>query len=155
MDKANIIVIALLVLIFLGFMHSRTTTPTTSTTKTVVVREPPHYNRRYGYVPPPPQNIDYIKNYEQTSDMINQYNKGKHMNDSLDDMYNEIQTPILLAVLYFLFQLPFFKRFLFTYISFLFSNDGNYNINGYLFTSVLFGLLFHLLMKTTSYFGTF
>jgi hypothetical protein len=107
------------------------------------------------YVPPPPQNIDYIKNYEQTSDMINQYNKGKHMNDSLDDMYNEIQTPILLAVLYFLFQLPFFKRFLFTYISFLFSNDGNYNINGYLFTSVLFGLLFHLLMKTTSYFGTF
>ena len=107
------------------------------------------------YVPPPPQNIDYIKNYEQTSDMINQYNKGKHMNDSLDDMYNEIQTPILLAVLYFLFQLPFFKRFLFTYISFLFYNDGNYNINGYLFTSVLFGLLFHLLMKTTSYFGTF
>ena len=107
------------------------------------------------YVPPPPQNMDYIKNYEQTSDMVNQYNKGKHINDSLDDMYNEIQTPILLAVLYFLFQLPFFKRFLYTYISFLFSNDGNYNINGYLFTSILFGLLFHLLMKTTSYFGTF
>ena len=61
------------------------------------------------YIPPPPQNMDYIKNYEQTSDMINQYNKGKQMNDSLDDMYNEIQTPILLSVLYFLFQLPFFK----------------------------------------------
>jgi hypothetical protein len=107
------------------------------------------------YIPPPPQNMDYIKNYEQTSDMINQYNKGKQMNDSLDDMYNEIQTPILLSVLYFLFQLPFFKRFFYTYIPFLFSNDGNYNINGYLFISVLFGLLFHLLMKTTSYFGTF
>ena len=105
--------------------------------------------------PPPPQNIDYIKNYEQTNDMINNYNRGKQMNDSLDDMYNEIQTPVLLAVLYFLFQLPFFKRFLFTYIPFLFSNDGNYNINGYLFTSVLFGVLFHFLMKTTSYFGTF
>lgn len=107
------------------------------------------------YVPPTPQNMDYIKNYEQTSDMVNQYNNRKHMNDSLDDMYNEIQTPVLLSVLYFLFQLPFFKRFLYTYIPFLFSNDGNYNINGYLFTSVLFGLLFHLLMKTTSYFGTF
>ena len=108
------------------------------------------------YVPPPPaQNMDYIKNYEQTSDMINQYNKGKYMNDSLDDMYNEIQTPVLLSVLYFLFQLPFFKHFFYKYIPFLFSNDGNYNINGYLFTSVLFGLLFHLLMKTTSYFGTF
>jgi hypothetical protein len=108
------------------------------------------------YVPPPPtQNIDYIKNYEQASDMINNYNRGKYMNDSLDDMYNEIQAPVLIAVLYFLFQLPFFKRFLYAYIPFLFSNDGNYNINGYLFTSVLFGLLFHLLMKTTSYFGTF
>jgi hypothetical protein len=104
---------------------------------------------------PPPQMQDYIKNHEQTSDMINNYNKSKQMNSSLDDMYNEIQTPLLLAVLYFLFQLPFFKRFLYTYIPFLFSNDGNYNINGLLLTSILFGMLFHLLMKTTSYFGTF
>ena len=108
------------------------------------------------YVPPPPSHHeDYIKNYEQSSDMVNNYNRGKQINDSLDDMYNEIQTPILLAVLYFLFQLPFFKRFFYTYVPFLFSYDGNYNINGYLFTSILFGLLFHLLMKTTSYFGTF
>ena len=58
------------------------------------------------YVPPaPPQNTDYIKNYEQTSDMINNYNRGKQINNSLDEMYNEIQTPLLLAVLYFLFQL--------------------------------------------------
>lgn len=105
------------------------------------------------YVPPPPQ--DYIKNYEQTSDMISNYNKAKQINNSLDDMYNEIQTPLLLAVLYFLFQLPFFKKFLYKYIPFLFSNDGNYNINGFLFTSILFGILFHFLMKATSYFGTF
>jgi len=105
--------------------------------------------------PPPPQNQDYIRNYEQTNDMINRYNREKQTSDSLDDMYNEIQTPVLLAVLYFLFQLPFVKRFLYTYIPFLFSNDGNYNINGYLFTSILFGILFHSLMKTTSYFGTF
>ena len=108
------------------------------------------------YVPPPPSHHeDYIKNYEQSSDMVNNYNRGKQINDSLDDMYNEIQTPLLLAVLYFLFQLPFFRKFLLSYFPILFSNDGNYNINGYLFTSILFGLLFHLLMKTTSYFGTF
>jgi hypothetical protein len=106
------------------------------------------------YVPSPPMQ-DYIKNHEQTSEMIHNYNKEKQMNNSLDDIYNEIQTPLLLAVLYFLFQLPFFKRFLYTYIPFLFSNDGNYNINGFLFTSILFGMLFHLLMKTTSYFGAF
>ena len=107
------------------------------------------------YVPPPPPERDYIRNYEQTSDMVDNYNRGKQMNDSLDDVYNEIQTPLLLAVLYFLFQLPFFRKFLYNYIPFLFSTDGNYNLNGYLFTSGLFGLLFYLLMKTTYYFGTF
>lgn len=108
------------------------------------------------YVPPPPQsNQDYIRGYEQTSDMINNYNKGKQMNNSLDDMYNEMQTPVLIAVLYFLFQLPFFKKFLYNYIPALFSNDGNYNINGFLFVSFLFGLLFHSLNKMTNYFGTF
>jgi hypothetical protein len=108
------------------------------------------------FVPPPPQNnIDYIRNYEQTSDMINDYNKNKQINNSLDDMYNEIQNPLLLAVLYFLFQLPFLKKFLYNYLPFLFSNDGNYNLNGFLFTSVMFGVVFHFLMKSTSYFGTF
>jgi hypothetical protein len=107
------------------------------------------------YVPPPPQNMDYIRNYEQTSDMINDYNKNIQKQNSLDDMYNEIQTPILLAVLYFLFQLPFFRKFLFSYFPVLFSNDGNLNINGFLFTSALFGLLFYLLNKVSTHFGAF
>jgi len=108
------------------------------------------------YVPPvSQQNTDYIKNYENSSDIVNNYNKNYQHANSLDEMYNEIQTPLLVSVLYFLFQLPFFKKILYTYIPFLFSNDGNYNINGFLFTSVLFGLLFHIIVKTTTYFGTF
>lgn len=107
------------------------------------------------YVPLAERQTDYIKDYEQSSDMIDNYNKNVNRNNSLDDMYNEIQTPLLLAVLYFLFQLPFFKRFLFGYFPVLFSNDGNYNINGFLFTSTLFGLLFYLLNKITNHFGAF
>lgn len=107
------------------------------------------------YVPPPPNNIDYIKNHEDTNDMIDDYNKKRKHSDSLDEMYNEIQTPLLLAVLYFLFQLPFFRKFLFRYLPVLFSNDGNLNINGFLFTSILFGLLFYLLNKITNHFGSF
>ena len=109
------------------------------------------------YVPPPPPNaVDYIRQHEQsTADAIDQYNAKKRASNSLDEMYNEIQTPLLLAVLYFLFQLPVFKKVLYTYVPFLFSNDGNYNIQGFVFVSVAFGALFHFLMKTTSYFGTF
>ena len=107
------------------------------------------------YVPQPQTPIDYIKNYEQTSDMIDEYNKNTRQQSSLDDMYNEIQTPLLLAVLYFLFQLPFFRKFLFSYFPVLFSNDGNFNINGFLFSSILFGLLFYTLNKVTNHFGAF
>jgi hypothetical protein len=107
------------------------------------------------YVPPPQDNTDYIKNYEQTSDMVHTHNKNADAQDSLDDMYNEIQTPLLLAVMYFLFQLPFFRKFLFGYFPVLFSNDGNMNINGFMFTSALFGLLFYLMNKITTHFGAF
>jgi hypothetical protein len=107
------------------------------------------------YVPQPQTSVDYIRNYEQSSDMIDDYNKNMRQQNSLDDMYNEIQTPLLLAVLYFLFQLPFFRKFLFSYFPILFSNDGNFNINGFLFSSVLFGLLFYTLNKVTNHFGAF
>lgn len=107
------------------------------------------------YIPQPQTSVDYIKNYEQTSDMIDEYNKGAQQQNSLDDMYNEIQTPLLLAVLYFLFQLPFFRKFLFSYFPILFSNDGNFNMNGFLFTSILFGILFYTLNKITNHFGAF
>ena len=107
------------------------------------------------YVPQPQNPVDYIKNYEESSDMIDEYNKNMSHQNSLDDMYNEIQTPLLLAVLYFLFQLPFFRKFLFSYFPILFSNDGNFNINGFIFSSVLFGLLYYTLNKVTNHFGAF
>lgn len=110
---------------------------------------------RPNYIPPPPQNMDYIQNYEQTPNMVNMYNKNIQNNNSLDEMYSEIQTPLLIAVLYFLFQLPFFKKFLYNYLPILFSSDGNLNINGFLFTSVLFGFIFYFFTKVTNYFNTF
>ncbi len=98
---------------------------------------------------------DYIQNYQETNDIINDYNNSIKNNNSLDDLYNEIQIPILLAVLYFLFQLPIFRKYLFTYFPILFSKDGNLNINGYLFMSALFGILFYLINKINTHFGKF
>lgn len=108
------------------------------------------------YVPPPPQQTrDYIQDYDETDEIINNYNKNANRSQNLDDMYNEIQMPLLLSVLYFLFQLPFFKRLLFKYFPILFSSDGNLNLNGYFFNSILFGLIFYLLNKINTHFATF
>ena len=108
------------------------------------------------YVPPIAQDhLDYIKNYEQSADIIRNYNNYTDKQNSIDNVYDEIQTPLLIAILYFLFQLPFFRKFLYSYFPVLFLNDGNLNINGFLFTSALFGMSFYVLMKVTTYFGTF
>lgn len=110
------------------------------------------------FIPPLPQSQsqnDYINNYQESNDIINEYNSNLERSSSLDDMYNEIQVPILLAVLYFLFQLPFFRKFLFSYFPVLFSKDGNLNINGYIFMSALFGILYYFLNKINMHFGKF
>ena len=104
---------------------------------------------------PSSQNIDYINNYENNANIINNYNRNLDNSNSLDDIYSEIQTPLLLAVLYFLFQLPFVKKNLFLYFPFLFSKDGNLNINGFIFNSVLFSLSFYLLNKANIQFSKF
>jgi hypothetical protein len=113
------------------------------------------------YIPPINNNNDFQKNRnyideeESLETMIHQYNKQSTRSDSLDDVYSEIQGPLLISVLYFLFQLPIFKKFLFQYFSVLFHKDGNYNINGYLFTSILFGILFYSVMKISNYLNNF
>jgi hypothetical protein len=98
---------------------------------------------------------DYINENDTPNDIINNYNSNKQHSESLDEMYNEIQTPLLLATLYFLFQLPFFRKYLFSYLPILFSMDGNLNINGYLFMSALFGGLYYFLNKVTTQFSAF
>lgn len=99
---------------------------------------------------PPPKNSDYIN---ETDDDINNYYKIENVNNSLDSIYDELQGPLLLAVMYFIFQLPIFKKTIFKYVSFLCNSDGNYNINGLLFTCFLFGLINYALSKSVKQFS--
>jgi len=96
---------------------------------------------------PEPQNVDYITNSETKEDLISQNIKKQSSLDSLDSFYNEFQLPLLISVLYFLFQLPIFRKTLKKALPVLFSNDSNPNLYGYLFNSILFAVIFYLLTK--------
>lgn len=89
---------------------------------------------------------DYIN--ENMLDNIEDYYNAETRQNSLDVLYDEIQAPLLLAVLYFLFQLPFFKKNVFKYLPILCNTDGNYNLNGLIFTCCLFGFIYYSLSKT-------
>ena len=101
---------------------------------------------------PPPQTRDYIND---SDDDINNYYKNERQQNSLDSIYDELQAPLLLAVLYFLFQLPFFKKNIFKYLPFFCHTDGNYNFNGLIFTCALFGFIYYSLSKTVKHFSKF
>jgi hypothetical protein len=118
-----------------------------------IIHQDPHVQPNY--IPPSNNNNDYIQNYETNEEILHNYNKSYNNNNKLDEMYNEIQIPLLLAILYFIFQLPIFRKTLFTYIPMIFLKDGNYNINGYLFTSCLFGLVFYILNKIIFHFSSY
>jgi len=101
------------------------------------------------------QTQDYIQHAEANDEILEKYNKQASNANSLDAMYDELQAPLLLAVLFFLFQLPFFKKYMFTYLPMFFLKDGNYNIYGFIFMSFFFGLVYYLLSKTMNNFNKF
>jgi hypothetical protein len=97
----------------------------------------------------PPSNVDYIKNEKNSTpeEIVEKYIKTEHIENSLDSIYDEMQAPLLLIVLYFIFQLPIFKKNLFYYIPFLFAKDGNINLNGLAFMSILYGFSYYFINK--------
>jgi len=89
------------------------------------------------FVPEHP-NDDYIAEAENMEDyMLNNIQK-RNKEDTIELLLEHMQIPILLGLLYFLFQLPIARTFIHKYIPTFFGKDGNQNLGGHLFFSVLF-----------------
>ena len=87
----------------------------------------------------------------QTPDeLVNQNNRIMNYKNNLEQFYSEIQLPLIVSLLYFIFQLPYFRQFVKKILPFLFGNDGNMNLYGFFFNSVLFGTLFFIINKLIS-----
>tara|TARA_Y100000389_G_scaffold89980_1_gene86513 strand:+ start:18581 stop:19201 length:621 start_codon:yes stop_codon:yes gene_type:complete len=90
----------------------------------------------------PPNNNDYIANYVTPNEIIEQNREKEHNNDKTEEFYETIQMPLLVGLLFFIFQLPFIRKNLFIYLPSLFNKDGNPNLSGYVFNSAIFALLY-------------
>lgn len=98
----------------------------------------------------PARQRDYIKESESSEEMIRQHEKAIRNDKQSEQLYDELQTPVLLAILYFLFQLPILRKILLQYLPILFSTDGNININGLGFMSIAYGGCYYFLNKVMS-----
>ena len=99
------------------------------------------------FIPNEKEQNDYITEHLSTEDIIKQ-NTEKNENDIfLDKLYSEISIPLLIAILYFIFKLPFIDNIYNKFFPFCFSKAGNMKISGYLLSSIIFSSVFYLLNK--------
>jgi len=99
------------------------------------------------YIPPPQVQENYIKNYETPQQVIEENNKKTSDANLYDALFYEMQLPIIIALLYFLFQLPAVKKHSKNMFPFLFKDDGNPNLYGFIFNSVMFASMVYVLLK--------
>lgn len=86
---------------------------------------------------------------------IKNYKRKKYRKRILEDLLEELQIPLFVALLFFLFQLPFvsstFHKFGFHYLPFLFETDGNINLYGMGVKAVLMGGIYYGFLKFTDF----
>ena len=105
------------------------------------------------YIPPPQIQEDYIQNNETPDYLIEENNRKTRNANFYDMLYNEGQLPLIIALVYFLFQLPAIKRYNKNLLPFMFKIDGNLNLYGYVFNSVLFASMIYVLLKVITKFA--
>lgn len=98
------------------------------------------------YLPPPMQR-DYINEHQTMSHIMAQAGKNQNRADTLEVLYQEFQGPILIGILYFIFQMPAFRAQVLHFVPSFFGEDGNYNLTGLVSSSVLFSLAYFIIMR--------
>lgn len=97
----------------------------------------------------PVEKANYIQDEETMETLINQ-KKNQHKNN-MDNFYDEIQTPLLIMLMYFIFQLPTFKHSMIKNFPLFFFKNKEYNFKGMVFNTILFGGFYYLIMKSIKY----
>ena len=103
------------------------------------------------YIPPPQFQEDYIKNSITPQNLLATNSKQTKYDANFEKIYGELQLPLIIALLFFLFQLPIVKQYNKKMLPFLFKTDGNPTLYGYIANSVLFASMIYVLLKLVAY----
>lgn len=108
---------------------------------------------RANYIPPSKgQNPDFL---ELGEPKIKEHRRKKYRKRILEDFWEETQIPILLATLFFFFNVPFvsdtFQKYTLLYLPGMYNENGLLNMYGLLFKASLFGIAYYCLTKSIDY----
>ena len=105
------------------------------------------------HVPSVKLTSDYIRDYEMANDEeLRLHRQKQYRQETAHNTISELQVPILVTVMYFIFQIPIINTWMRKYLSFanLYNEDGNFNITGLIFKSILFGSIFYCMQSVAN-----
>ena len=94
---------------------------------------------------PTTSNNDYITEYQTNQEILNKNLHKDNNKKHIDNIYNIISKPLLISLLYFLFQLPVIRNNFYKLFPKCYNVSGNFNIFGYILNSLLFGLIYFII----------
>jgi hypothetical protein len=98
------------------------------------------------YLPPPPKlTEDYVLDQEERIRETKTNEETRKTVQRKFDIIAELQMPIIVAVLFLIFQVEAINRLMARYLKFagLFGEDGNLNVTGMIFKSAVFGSIYY------------
>lgn len=102
------------------------------------------------YIPPVSENVykttEYMKQYDDvTEQKVRAHKQEKRSQSHMDNFVEQVQIPILVCLLFFIFHMPSVESFLFKHFNYLaiLNTDGDYSLNGALLRSAFFGTIFY------------
>ena len=106
------------------------------------------------YIPPTKNPTEFVQEYEDAyARTVNEKKRQKRAIQSIDDVFLEIRIPLIVALLYMVFQSPVFHTMFFKKLSFMgvYGPDGNANMMGMMVKSAIFGAAYYGLDKIVEY----
>lgn len=102
------------------------------------------------YIPREPAQDDYISRYESSDEVRENNRRSRNKTDTLEMLYAEFQMPILMGVVYFMFQMPALRTAILQFLPSMFNKDGNMNLQGLIMMSVGYSVVYYILTKVIS-----
>jgi hypothetical protein len=100
---------------------------------------------------PKTTHIDYIQNTATQEEIVNELKKQTNKQTSIEIILEELKLPLLIAIVYYMFQTKTFKTLILSKIPSLLNEMGGYTTNGFLFVSCLYGIIIYGLLKVAKY----
>jgi hypothetical protein len=95
---------------------------------------------------------DYIQNQMSQQQLHNNIQQKSQEELRENDIFEQYKTPIIISILFLLFQMPMIDKKLYKFIPSLFSPEKALTFNGFIVKAVIFGGLYFGIIKGIDYF---